>query len=103
MKTNLIVGDIEIFYKDLPKKSFDKGVALSSALRGGNWRLPTLKELGYLYKLHKLGVLNFDPDGIYWSTRKTEENMYAVINFGTGGFSSKNKHFDLNIRPVRDI
>ena len=103
MKRNLIAGNIEIFYKDLPKRDLRKGQALCSALKGGTWRLPSLKELGYLYELHKLGILNLDPAGIYWSDRRTDRDMCAVINFGTGSYSSKSVFTELSVRPVRDI
>jgi len=104
MKKNLIVGDLEIFCRDLPDREFLSGKALCSALRGGDWRIPTLKELGYLYELHKLGILGFNPTGLYWSDRSTQDGYNAVINFSTGSYSSKNTRSNkLGIRPVRNI
>lgn len=105
MRKNFIVGNLEIFYRDNPKKtiSIPKGAALSSALKGGDWRIPTFEELSYLYELHKLGVLNLE-ETTYWSSHKDPTgDMYKCLNFRTGESRYRNMHTHFRVRPVRSI
>jgi hypothetical protein len=101
---NLIIGDIEIFHMDHPKElSIYKGMALASALKGGGWRIPTFKELTYIYDLHKLGILNLNGE-IYWSMDvDTNKDLYRTLNFKTGIMKYKFKNLAFSIRPVRSI
>ncbi len=89
---------------DNPKSgiSIPKGSTLASALKGGDWRIPTFEELTYLYDLHKLGVLNMR--GTYWSSYKDPTGtMYKCLNFKTGESTYRTMHSNLNVRPVRSL
>lgn len=105
MKKNLIVNGLEIFYRDLPPKTLHRSRALCSALKGGDWRLPTHKEIMYLYDLHKLGILGFKDD-LYWSYDEDEVSRpYAFsVNFKDGEARmnlDQQYYSQYNIRPVR--
>ena len=104
MNKNLVILNLEVFYRDNPKKgiSIPIGAILASALKGGDWRIPTFEELSYLYELNKLGVLNMS--GIYWSSYNDPTGtMYKCLNFTTGESRYRNMHSNLNVRPVRNV
>lgn len=103
MKKNLIINGLEIFYKDLPPKTLFKARALCSALKGGDWRLPTHGELMYLYDLHKLGILSFKDD-LYWSYSVDNPYQYSVnFNDGVLRVDRQSQFNEFNIRPVRRL
>ena len=104
MKKNLIVGDLEIFHRDHPKElSIPKGAALSMALKGGDWRIPSFEELSYIYDLHKLGILNMNGE-VYWSMGvDPNKGLYQTINFKTGKVDYQFKTNAFSIRPVRTV
>ena len=104
MTKNLIVGDIEIFYRDHPKElGIPKGMALASAIKGGDWRIPTFEELTYIYDLHKLGILNLNGE-VYWSMGvDSNKDLYRTLNFKTGSSEYRFKNIPFSIRPVRSI
>jgi hypothetical protein len=100
---------LEIFYKDLPAgKTFNQYKSLCLALRGDGWRIPTIKELSYMYSLHTLGVLGFDASIDYFSNCEPDEftNSVKAISFIDGSlrYLSPFLNFvNMNVRPVRTV
>jgi len=113
---------LEIFYRDFPPgKTFDRYKSLCLALRGDGWRIPTIKELSYMYSLHTLGVLGFDASIHYYSTSNTLNSRpslsghidpYAVpnsvqsISFIDGSLAESSTFqtfVNMNVRPVRTV
>ena len=108
MKKNFIINDLEVFYKDLPPRNLFKARVLCSALKDGNWRLPTHEELTYLYDLHNLGIMGFKNE-YYWSYKEisTGSAISTSIHFNNGMYVNNNDSVKVNmihnIRPVRII
>ena len=108
-KHYIVADTLEIFYKDLPPgKTFDQYKSLCLALRGDGWRIPTIKELSYMYSLHNLGVLNFLGD-YYWSSNDSismykKDHKYGQ-SFQNGHLFLSDIRYDNKIyaRPVRTI
>jgi len=105
---------LEIFYKDLPSvKTFDQYKSLCLGIKGDGWRIPTIKELSYMYGLHSLGLLGFDSSRAYFSTTNKLDSLgnvkpYVVqcISFLDGdliGGATISYKTDFKVRPVRTI
>ena len=73
---------------------------------GEGWRLPTIEELFYLYKLStEIGVLNLQGN-IYWSSSVPAEGVATdrwTINFNTGSKVEYNKFNTFCAKLVRDL
>ena len=101
---------LEIFYRDFPPgKTFDRYKSLCLALRGDGWRIPTIKELSYMYSLHTLGVLGFDASIDYFSTSNSPyegTNSVQSISFIDGSLAESSTFqtfVNMNVRPVRTV
>ena len=113
-KINHVFGNIQVFHKDLPSgKDYNRYKSLCLALRGDGWRIPTIQELTYLYGLHELNILGFNPHGSYYSSTnrinslgQVKTHILECIYFGDGtliGGSILAYKDDFLVRPVRDI
>ena len=108
-KNYIIADTLEIFYKDLPSgKTFDQYNSLCLALKGDGWRIPTIKELSYMYGLHTLGILEFDNDRTYFSSSHSSEIFFKCINFSNGDVIQRliintTSFRTIKVRPVRTI
>jgi len=97
--------NIEVMSNDFVRYSSYKVALKAIEELGHNWRLPTIKELKYLYKIHKLGVGGFSNDS-YWSSSNLGVTGCEIIRMSDGyvGVGNRNENLAMiNTRLVRDL
>ena len=86
-----------------PPTDFTAGEAVSvfTANGYGDWFLPSLDELAYVYSnLHDNGIGDFGT-GAYWSSTQADVDNARTILFGSGNPSTASKDIAYRLRPVR--
>lgn len=100
---NIIIGDIEILFNDLPKKMgwLEIPIAINN-IGGNNWRIPTGDEFQIIYHLCKKGVLPYKLER-YWSTPSFSDKALCY-DFRIGYHPSFADVSDLcNVKLVRTL
>ena len=99
--TNIELGNLEIAKDDFPTKMNIDDAAAACAELGSGWRLPTNKELRFMYDHRDLipGI----KDDSYWSGKEKNNVFGWIFSFIEGqpyGDDRKSKHY---VRAVRSI
>jgi hypothetical protein len=96
----------EVASNDLPSTYDWIEAQLACASLNDRWRLPSLKELQYMYHLHKKALGNFKLES-YWTSDGVNNFDAYCLNFLNGGTASgvgsirpAPKYF---VRPVRTV
>ncbi len=96
----------EIAAEDLPATYLWTDAKMECSSLNDRWRLPSLKELRYMYHLHKKAIGNFKLEA-YWSSDGMNIYDAQKLNFLNGyvssGIVSKNPAPKCLVRPVRTV
>ncbi len=97
----LIIGELEIWPRDLGKMTWDEANTEVAKL-GSGWRLPTIEEFKEILYPNRNRILNLQ-DESYWSS--TEDNSFTAWYFYfTDGYASYYyKYNSPYVRAVRDL
>lgn len=88
MKKSYIIGELEVLsYNIDPQKDWVDAKKSCEDL-GEGWRLPTIKELGLLFKYYEMGVMGFslgensrsDDFIAYWSSEIDADSDESIIH-----------------------
>ncbi len=96
----------EVAAEDLPTTYEWTEAQLACNCLNDRWRLPTLKELNYMYRLHKKAIGNFKL-ATYWSSDGMNNFDAIKLDFLNGsrttGIIYKNPAPKCLVRPVRTV
>ncbi|SDL83403.1 TIR domain-containing protein [Kriegella aquimaris] len=96
------------YSKDAGPMSWEKAMNIHEQL-GEGWRLPTLDELGAMYRTIGQGATNSGQfaDKLYWSATAYDTNQARLLRFSDGNtsyhYNKKVAHRKFQVRAVRDF
>ena len=97
------------YSKDAGPMSWGKAMNIHEQL-GEGWRLPTLDELGAMYRTIGQGATNNSgqfADKLYWSATAYDTNQARLLRFSDGNtsyhYNKKVAHRKFQVRAVRDF
>ena len=103
MEETIIIGELQVWPKDLGKMEWDKA-KVEVAKLGPGWRLPTIEEFKEILYPSRSGILGLDvTDEYYWSSTETANNTAWYFTWNSVYANYTYKYYTYYVRPVRDF
>lgn len=102
MEETIIIGDLQVWPRDLGEMTWRQATARVAEL-GPGWRLPTIEEFKETLYPNRSRISGVDENAYYWSSTEYDFNYAWYFTFYNGTASNLNNYYSNYVRAVRDF